>query len=163
MKSQTSQKKYSRSRLHQQRGFTIIELLTVMGLMGVLASTSLSTFHSLKDRSYIAVTQQTVRDSKTALSAALLELSLEDTDSINTVLNMPGIPSGQDVVRLLPGFRMPQGVELTLENNPLCTTTGCVVHSIVANSCPGKRMSLWERYGDGSEVLLQELPSPGCP
>ena len=143
-------------------GGVVTQLLSILSFLILLAVILVASFLILQRKSLHKVAEQAVKESRLALSAALTELSLQRTPPHFIVLKDSNKPLDSVTSRLLPGFRLPPKVELTFSNNPNCNYSGCTIHSIVANSCEGKRLILWERFGDGSELYLDDLPSSGC-
>jgi hypothetical protein len=143
-------------------GGIVTHLISILGFIILLAVILVTSFLILQRKSFHKVAEQAVKESRLALAASLTELSLQQTLPHFVVLKDSDKPFDSVTSRLLPGFRLPPKVELTFSNNPNCNYAGCTIHSIMANSCEGKRVILWERYGDGSELYISDLPSSGC-
>lgn len=87
----------SLSRLRDRRGFTLIELMVAIAIIGILAAIALQQFESLSVKSRITRAQADAKSIATAVGVftahmGVLPLSLNDLTLVAT--NTAGIPSG---------------------------------------------------------------------
>jgi len=138
-----------------QKGFTLIELLTVMTLVSVLSGMMVHTFKQVKNIAAYAVVNQTMHDSQTALSAALVEDIDHQTSLVLTSQNIPGPLTDALANSLFPGFILPRDSKISVSYNPDCLFAGCTAQFIEIRHCRGIKYKNWLRLGDGTEITLE--------
>lgn len=148
--------------LRSEKGMTLIELITVTVVLSILAGMMISTFKAYRGTAAHFVALQTLRDSRVALQAALIEPEDHTTFLGLTTQAIQGPFQNPVANSLLPGFQIPKNTQVSIYFDPECDSVGCTSELLQVNHCIGQRLALWERYGDGSEVMLDSLVSPGC-
>jgi len=95
-----------RSRRRRQAGFTLVELLTVMGIIGVLAAIAVPQFSSRQGKAFDARIKQDARNAATAQEAYFTD-------------NFTYYTGGCED---LPGAKISQGVSCTTSGDPTAFT-----------------------------------------
>jgi prepilin-type N-terminal cleavage/methylation domain-containing protein len=106
-----------RSRSHRQAGFTLVELLTVLGIIGILAAIAVPQFSSRQGKAFDARIKQDARNVATAQEAYFTD-------------NLTYASGGCSA---LPGAKISDGV--------VCTTTGDVTAFTVQTTHPRATVS----------------------
>ncbi len=81
---------------HQERGFTLMELLVVVGIIGLLAAIAIPQFGTYRERGFRARVQSDARNAATAQEAFFAEANTYSSDCAT-----------------LPGFTRSDGVTMT--------------------------------------------------
>jgi len=71
------------SRIYNQRGFTLIELISVLIIMGVMVSVAIKKFDLLSDNASITVLQDGVGELKSRETVTWFKIKLSDTGYTN--------------------------------------------------------------------------------
>lgn len=140
-------------------GFTLVELITAVGIIGVLASISIQSFSVYKKNAYYSIATRTLGDARIAFSAA--ETGTEgDLPSLSTTISTGGETTGV-ADEILPGLIMPVGVSLNVSYNPSCDNAGCDVISLISAHCKGEAYTTWIRSGDYFDILVEKISGAG--
>lgn len=148
--------------IHNERGFTIIELLTVVGIIGVVSALGLTSFYVYKSDAAYASAARLVQDSITAVEVAL---SMPDQtlgavpDYVQTEQGQVSDPAAK---ALLEGIVVPRKMKLQFSYDPTCESGACVLASVQANHCQAEDSPRWIRYGDGVDVRLEHIAGTSC-
>lgn len=145
-----------------EAGFTLIELLTVIGLLGVLTSLTLQGFILYKASAGYSVAEGTLRNARTALTAAETDTQTALPDIALQTQSTPGAIVNPDGKKLLPALQIPKNLTLRYEHNSSCTDIGCIETLIRANHCSAKTYIQWVRFGDGTEFPMENVAGAGC-
>lgn len=149
--------------MRNARGFTLIELMTVVVTIGAVAGMAVASFKEYRAKAAYAVSEQTLNDARIALEAALSEPDATFGFDLNYVSqNSPGAFSSADANSLFPGFRLPKDVKVTVFHDPACLSGACLSKAIEVRHCAGVDYVNWERFGDGVEVKLEHVSGSGC-
>ncbi len=68
------------SRLHRKEGFTLIELMIVIAIIGILAAIAIPQFSAYRQRSYNSAAQSDIRNIATAQEAYYVDFSTYSSD-----------------------------------------------------------------------------------
>ncbi|MCB0319237.1 MAG: type II secretion system protein [Bdellovibrionales bacterium] len=147
--------------MRKEKGFTLIELLVVIGTIGVLAALAMSGFSVYRASAAYAVVERTISSARTAAEAGI-----SDADNLPSAVSLTSInsqgPIGGVAGDYLVGMQIPGNVKLDVEYDPTCTTAVCQSELIQVNHCWANEYARWIRYGDGVDILLQNISGAGC-
>lgn len=145
-----------------QQGFTLIELLTVILIIGILAHLSINTFYEYRKSAYYSAVQRMIHDARGAAAASQSNVqSLPPAIPFSSFKTPGTLP--EPVYSYLPGIQLARKTSITAKYDPDCIEASCISEFIQANHCDGDRYSSWTRFGDGSEILLENIDGKGCP
>ena len=139
----------------------MIELLTVIAIIGVLSSLALSSFSLYRASAAYAVANQTLHDARNALEASLVDPDNLPASGAGTQ-NFPGEMTGPGK-ELLIGLKLPKDMSIDYLYSQECLDSSCEEAVLETRHCKGREFSRWTRFGDGIEVLLEHVAGAGCP
>ena len=144
-----------------ERGFSLIELLTVIGILGILASLSLSAFSIYRESAEYSKGDATMHSARTALYAGELDLGEDFTMAYTTSTTTGGALVGP-MAQALPGMIMTKDLRLGVEVNACDDSSGPFDRAqfIVAQPCRATRELRYEKFCGGSEVILENVANP---
>lgn len=149
------------SHTNSQNGFTLIELLVVIVIIGILSGLSMQTYNEYKARAAYSVADRTLRDARTALEAALAEPD-KVYDPVSYEQRAQGPLMDAAAKELLSAVRLPKNTKLEVYREPTCIDASCIKESFEARHCQALQYVAWTRFGDGVEVLQQNVSGAGC-
>ncbi len=144
--------------LSNSRGFTMIELLISVAIIGVLAALSMSAFFIYKNDAEYAKAETDLRNARTAFEAGI-----QDDPSGSLALAFTGTGGGVLPVAMqnvLPNAMTSKDVKLGVQYDacPAGGGAGVLSQYLVATSCNAHRAAMWTRFCDGIEVFVGEVP-----
>jgi len=144
-----------------EAGFTLIELLVVFAVVGVLLATSIASFRVYRTQAAYASAEATMGFARRTAQASLTR----DVPPAAVPLYSQvaaGPLSDALAADYLLGMQVPIETKLQVQYDPSCTAGGCESDFIQVNHCLGEEFLRWIRYGDGVEVLLENIGGSGC-
>ncbi|MBX7145365.1 MAG: hypothetical protein K1X79_13015 [Oligoflexia bacterium] len=146
-----------------QSGFTLIELLTIIGTIGILGGMSIAAFQEYKGKATYQVAFSTVSSARSALEAALTEPDATYSNVAMYTQAAPGPVGNASASQLLPGLMLPKNNKIYFSFDPTCLTSACISAVFTARHCSGIQYASWTRFGDGTEILMENVAGSGCP
>lgn len=149
-------------KMRSERGFTLVELLTIVAIIGVLANLSVNSFIVYRSKAAYSNCQKTVRDVR--MSA---ELGTSDPDNPPGAValytqNTPGPITGVAASNYLRGMAVPKNMKVRVSYDPTCVVGGCVSSWAELKHCQGTEYIQWIRFGDGTDQLIENIAGTGC-
>jgi len=133
-----------RERRNEESGFTLVELLVVMLILGILAAIAIPAFFSQRDKGY---------DSDAKANARTVQTALE-----TYAVDNGGSYASADMTALADIEGTINGMDVTLTPAP-----GAKTYTVVATSKTGTTFSI-SRAADGSTTFPCSAPGDGgCP
>ena len=146
-----------------QRGFTLIELLTVVAIIGVLGSIALTNFYIYRHKAAYGVIQSAVKNVQLAAESGTSDPDRLPAAVPLTAQTTPGLLSSALASQFLPGMMLPKNIKFQVSWDPSCITSACVAGFAQLNHCSGLEYLQWLKYGDGTDLILENIPGSGCP
>ena len=149
------------SRSRNQQGFTLLELLVVIGIISLLCYLGLTSFWVYRADAAYSVAQSVLRNSKVSIEAGQT-----DTSNLPGPVDIVQTAQGpiQDVAAraYLPNMQLPRNVKFSAQYDPDCLDETCQSDLIEIKHCLGKQYIRWIRFGDGSEPQMLPIQGSGC-
>jgi prepilin-type N-terminal cleavage/methylation domain-containing protein len=150
-------------RRNKQRGFSLVEMLSVIATMGALATISIQTFVVYKAEGYYSNSESGMRNAKLALEAGLVN---EDRFPANRVLwtvsDTPGRVTVNDAALIAPGLNNNPNSYIYVYHNTGCVGGGwCLSDWITSRHCGSKEYTYWYRYANGYEQMVSHVDTAG--
>jgi hypothetical protein len=148
--------------MKQERGFTLIELLTIIGIIGVLSYLGITSLYVYRSDAAYAVAEDSVRSAVTALEGGLSVPDVVLPSVAGFAQTSQGSLTNADAQKLLPGMMVPRKVKFEFDYDPGCNIAACEQAAIQVKHCLGRDYVRFVRYGDGSDVRVENIPGAGC-
>ena len=144
--------------INKTAGFTLMELLVSVAIVGILATISIANFQEFQIRAYDAHTHSMISHMHTAIQAGISDI---DTSLSSGNLSAQTYPSGvvagnSTLADLVPGI--PQDSEMFISVyiplaclNGFSSTANCLEYTIAAAHCKGTV----DNSGGGGNYILQ--------
>jgi len=150
-------------RLHsEESGFTLIELITVIGIIGVLSALAMKSVTIYKSDAAYSVAEKTLRDGKIAFEAGLTSTETDPAPVPLTSQNAQGPVSNAAASALLPGMQIPRNTKFQVFYDPTCAAGACEQGRIQVDHCHSLEYVRWIRFGDGLEIELDHVGGSNC-
>jgi prepilin-type N-terminal cleavage/methylation domain-containing protein len=145
-----------------EAGFSLIELLTVLAIIGVLAQLAISIAYVYRGRAEFAKADSLYRNARTAAYAGEQDngenFSVDYTESLDSGGGLMG-----DLATAFPGLVTPKDVVFGASVTP-CTGEDMAINLVIASKpCRGDgRHIQYTRFCNGVETLDRNAPGNGC-
>jgi prepilin-type N-terminal cleavage/methylation domain-containing protein len=144
------------------KGFTLIELLTVISIIGILSALGITSFKVYRNSAAYSVSEKTLRDARTAIEASANNVEVARVAVPGLVQTSQGAITDAAGSVFLPGMMIPRNVKFTARFDPTCQGGGCEMEHLEVSHCFGLEHISWTRFGDGIDVLLENVAGGGC-
>lgn len=153
---------YPTRRDSPDRGFTLIELMACVLIVGVLAGLQLQIWRILKERAYSGSEISAVHNVQVALEAA----APTSQGWYWGMSTNPGGVTSWDGREFLPGYVNPRNFYVSVSYSADCHngTLGpwCFVASVWTQHCSSDSMTWWMKWADGMELSGEMNGAWGC-
>lgn len=147
---------------NKEAGLTLIELLTVLSTLGVLAALALPSFKLYKQKAAYSITEGTLRNARLAMQAGITSSDSDPAAVPLTVQNSPGNFSNPLANALMPGMVIPQQTKVQIYYDPTCDMAGCFSEILQVDHCSATEYTRWLRRGDGLVTHLENVSGSNC-
>ncbi len=147
--------------MRRDSGFTLLELLVVMTMIGILSYLGLTSFYVYKSDAAYSVAESVLRNARVAVEASLNDID-NPPAAVDLVQTASGKITNQSASQYLPGMQLPKNIKITVVYDPSCAEAGCQSDFLEVRHCLGKEYLQWVRFGDGTEAQLNHLAGVGC-
>jgi len=153
-------------RRNRSKGFTVLELLVAVSIVGVLAGLAIQNFSLYRKRAYEAVAESLLGDTKKALEIGRTDINDRDAEqwyfAWSNVAGPVRDPRGHD---FLPGLMNPRDTQLSAWYMPPCDNgewgEWCALEGATIRHCKAQKFYSWMKLRDGTETTVEfELPFP---
>ena len=148
--------------VRSEKGFTLIELMTVIVIIGILAGLGIQSFSVYKASAAYGVANKTLRDARTVLEASVANYDSPPSSVPLTVQSSAGPIQDSNAHALLPQMMIPRDVSFQVEYDSSCVDSSCQQQFMQVNHCKGDEYVRYVRFGDGVDVLMEHLAGVGC-
>lgn len=148
--------------MKNSRGFTLIEMLVVVGILGVLAHLALTSLYVYRSKAAYSTLQITMKNTRNAAEASLIDPEHQPPAVALVSQNVPGPLSDPAAAAFLPGMQIPKNIKFQVSYDPACDDGGCVASFVEIKHCSGKEYMQWLRFGDGMDMPLEPIAGDGC-
>jgi type II secretory pathway pseudopilin PulG len=144
---------------HSESGFTLVELLVVMGTIFVLVQISLANYNLYKEKLYLAHADDVMRQLKTAVESGKIDIGVAENDQdwdtwvwVSQTKSAP--PIGFGFQELLSGYSHDKHMQIFVDHNGVCDAgywgDWCQVTAIQVRHCNTDVTKAWWINKDGS-------------
>ena len=152
----------ARSVKGSQKGMTLVELITVIGIVGVLVGSLVPIVNEYRYKARYAIAVQALRDAfLTSGSAHSRETAPPSFNGFQQV--QQGRVQDPSAAQLLEGYQNPEGAKISGDYTGACQDGGCQQLFLQVAHCKGKEYAQLVQFGDGSYVWVEHIGGAGCP
>ena len=149
-----------------ERGFTLVELLVVLGIIGILSALGLQSVTAIRAATYRTVNKVTVYDIYNSVEAGFADIDKLTSPSYGVawvkgslIFNI-GSPD-----TFVPGVKPGNNNYISIFSYPNYTSAncpGCVRVMIYAHECGGNEARSFSEYTDGSRTEINVTDTWSC-
>jgi len=159
------------SRYTEESGFTLVELLVVIGTIWVLVAISMANYGVYKERLYLSHADDVSRQLRMAVESAKIELGMaEDITDLSkcpwVLIVKNAAPQGLNWAPLLSGYSHDDHMRIYVDHDGICEAgffgNGCQVTTIQVRHCNTDVTKVWFLLNDGTEGSLEFNNGAGC-
>lgn len=143
-------------------GFTLVELMVVIGIVGVLVKMSATSFLIYRSKAAYAVAENTVRNAILAAEGSLVNTDNPPASFSYTTQSTSGGVTDPTMAAFLLNYQIPRNVLFGASYDNTCDNSGCEYFKLEAKHCSGTKFPRYIRYGDGFDIYVEDLPAIGC-
>lgn len=154
-----------------EKGFTLVELLVVIAMLGILSTIGLASYSEYRNRTFHAVAEQMMHDVQVSLESGAAGLSRAAPDFYWAWTDGNGELQGWRLDEFLPGTKVEENTRLDANYNGFCAAFAnqwcgpnnlcCVVSWATTRHCDGETAIQWMRWNTGL-TLKNEWANWGC-
>ena len=118
-----------------QRGFSLMELLVVTGILGVLSVLGMMNFNQLREYAYDAALDSAFHDAWISVQTGIsyYEEINDNTKKITGIMGEGELTGWKKT--FLPGIQVPKDMEMAVVWSPICTLPSCVWLGLWVKHC----------------------------
>ncbi len=146
----------------KENGFTLVELLTAITIIGILSSLSLANLNEYKGEAYHAIAKSAMANARTSLESRIIgdpdftyiAVVIEKDSSLST------LTSGESVQSILPGYEHTTGV--VVDASAFGTLSGSTQRTVYTQHCNGplavggnNKVWHWSSLDSGVSLLTE--------
>ena len=152
-----------------ERGFTLIELITTTAIIAILAATSVTAYHIYQKDAFDATANSVIREATVSLEAGINGMP-NDGGNYWAWTDGSGSLQGNDLQRMMPGMKVSPQTRMWASLNMQCASGQicpadvmcCVEAAITAFHCKGDKAHHWFRFNNGTVVRATFPGGGGC-
>jgi prepilin-type N-terminal cleavage/methylation domain-containing protein len=155
-------KAMKKRKMSSEDGFTIIELITVIGILSVLAGISIQTFAVYREDAFYSNSETGLRNAKVALEAGLAnEENLPENSILTTATFAAGRVTQGSATLIAPGLNNNPNSYIYVYHNTGCNSEWCLTDWITARHCKSDQYVYYYRYANGFQRTIGNVDVGG--
>lgn len=147
-----------------EQGFTLLELLYVVSIMGIMASTMWGFYSVYKDDASYSVAETTLRSARGSLEIGDAEVP-SGTSVGYTLTGTGGGPIAASLSGVMPGAVTPEDLRIGVIYNKCLGADGVgkINQFVMAQACKSTKQIRYTKFCGGVELIQRDLPqAKGC-
>jgi prepilin-type N-terminal cleavage/methylation domain-containing protein len=135
------------------RGFSILELLFTILIIGILSSILTKSFGLYKEKAQHSSAMTLFGQARTALEGGKIASENFPDQVMMVEQTGPGSPGGEFGQLLLQGIVLPDNMRVFLRHTPNCENDLCVEDLLTVRHCQTKRMATLTQFRSGAYTM----------
>lgn len=148
--------------MKRSEGFTLIEMLMVIAVIGVLAGISLQTFAVYRENAFYASSEEILRNARTALDIGRTNEESFPARVLFTQAFTGGSVTNNDAAMIAPGLNNNNNSYVYVYHNPTCASPWCLTDYITSRHCRAEEYTYWYRYANGFAAQVEHVDGSGA-